>query len=202
MRKDVMDPGSIASPSPDEIVAAKREMRHAMRAVRDALGAEESRRAAEALAALADHPAFGGITGRTVAGYAAFRSEIDPMPLMMRLAANGARLALPRIVDGRLAFHAYKAGDLLETGPYGIRQPVPEAPLAVPDAILAPLLAFDAKGGRLGYGGGYYDRAFAAFPAARRIGIAYSVQQVETVPHEAHDKALAMILTDAGPVIP
>jgi 5-formyltetrahydrofolate cyclo-ligase len=184
-------------------VEAKRALRLKMRAARDALTGDVRATAAKAVAALAAHPAFTAaigrnLSGKTVAGYVAFGSELDPAPLMARLADAGARLALPRISGGNLAFHAYAIGDPLDTGPFGTREPLATSPRVAPDIILTPLVAFDHRGGRLGYGKGYYDRVFADFPAAERIGIAYSMQSVAEVPREAHDAALALILTEAG----
>ncbi|RYY12360.1 MAG: 5-formyltetrahydrofolate cyclo-ligase, partial [Alphaproteobacteria bacterium] len=83
-------------------------------------------------------------------------------------------------------------------GPFGLSQPHPDSPALTPDIILAPLLAFDAKLDRLGQGAGYYDRAFATFPDARRIGVAWSVQQVDTLPTDAWDMPLHAIITENG----
>lgn len=183
-------------------VEAKRAMRLNMRAARDALAVDHRVSAAEAIPSLVAHPAFRAagrsLLGRTVAGYVAFGSELDPAPLMARLADAGAQLALPRITGGNLAFHSYAIGSALEAGPFGIREPLATAPLLAPEIILTPLLAFDQGGGRLGYGKGYYDRAFADFPDAVRIGVAYAMQRVAEVPREAHDAALTLILTESG----
>ncbi|MFZ8396223.1 5-formyltetrahydrofolate cyclo-ligase, partial [Staphylococcus aureus] len=71
-------------------------------------------------------------------------------------------------------------------------------PEVKPDIILTPMLAFDAKLDRLGQGAGYYDRAFATFPDAWRIGVAWSVQQVESLPTEAWDMPLHAVITECG----
>jgi 5-formyltetrahydrofolate cyclo-ligase len=80
----------------------------------------------------------------------------------------------------------------------GIPAPLETAEPVTPDLILTPLLAFDVEGGRLGQGGGYYDRTFAALPDAIRIGVAYAGQAVERVPMQAHDVRLDGVLTEAG----
>lgn len=139
---------------------------------------------------------------RIIAGYVALRDELDPAPLMAALAAAGLSLALPRMTASGLAFHAYEMGGPLEKGAFGVAEPPARAPIVAPDVILAPLVAFDRRGNRLGYGKGFYDRAFAAHPEAVRIGLAFSVQEVPVVPVEAYDLPLAAILTEAGLVRP
>lgn len=183
-----------------DIVQAKMELRQRMHALRDALPPDFQAMAAERLAHAASRPDFrrwlpeaGGVIG----GYWPIRSEIDPRALMHRLAMEGFCLALPRIGDVGLVFHAYKMGDMLVKGPFGTQEPPAGSPIVQPDAILAPLLAFDAQGTRLGYGKSFYDRTFSAFPQARRIGLAFAVQEVAAVPHEAHDAALDAIFTEA-----
>jgi 5-formyltetrahydrofolate cyclo-ligase len=76
----------------------------------------------------------------------------------------------------------------------------PDGPVGLPDFVFVPLLAFDAAGNRLGYGGGFYDRTLAALPGAEAIGFAYAAQQVAQVPAEAHDRALRRVVTEAGVV--
>lgn len=178
----------------------KKALREAMLAARDALAPEARLAAAQALVRVADTalrphlPAPGGV----IAGYWPIRSEIDPRPLMQHLKAQGYRLALPRMVGETLVFHAFEDESALVSGAYGTREPSVDAPVLVPDLILTPLVAFDAARQRLGYGKGFYDRAFVAFPNAKRIGLAYAMQQVAQVPSEAHDAPLDGILTEKG----
>jgi 5-formyltetrahydrofolate cyclo-ligase len=122
-----------------------------------------------------------------VAGYHPFRDEADPRELMAALAALGHQLALPCVVAARsaLVFRAWHAGDPLQPNAYGIAEPL-------------ALLAFDASGHRLGYGGGYYDRTFEVLPRMRLIGVAYSGQEISAVPREAHDHRLDAIVTENG----
>lgn len=141
--------------------------------------------------------------GAVVAGYAAFRDEADPRPLMLALAARGHPLALPAIVApaAPLRFHRWCESDAMVTHAYGQREPHPDCPLAVPEVLLVPLLAFDGAGHRLGYGGGYYDRTLAALRAVglvTAIGIAYAGQAVGVVPHGEHDQRLDAVLTEDG----
>jgi len=138
-----------------------------------------------------------------VAGYAARGGELDPAPLLARFVAAGARLALPVALDrdAPLAFRA--AGDAAAYTPdiFGIPGPPPGAPVLIPDLIIAPVLAFDRRGGRLGQGAGCYDRTLAALRAAgpvRVVGLAYAGQEVAAVPFDDHDQPLDAILTETG----
>ena len=135
-----------------------------------------------------------------VAGYYPLRDEFDCRPLIQTLRLAGCPIGLPRIA-GRtqpLAFHAWSPGTRLVSGTYGLREPASDAPAFTPDVILVPLLAFDARGERLGYGGGYYDRTLAAHPAALAIGVAFDEQEMDRLPSQAHDRPLDGVLTPSG----
>jgi len=153
-------------------------------------------------AAIARHAAdLGLIPGAIVAGYFPFRDEADPRALMAALSAKGHPLALPVVEPGKaLTFRAWKMGDAMHanTDAYGIPEPLATAPAVMPVLILVPLLAFDADGHRLGYGGGYYDRTFDALKTARAVGIAYAGQEVPLLPREDHDHPLDAVITEAG----
>ena len=139
----------------------------------------------------------------TVSGYWPLGSEIDPRPLMARLAANGHHLCLP-VVTGAgepLAFRRWSEGDPLVPAGYGTHEPAPTALLCEPGVLLVPLLAFDRRGCRLGYGGGYYDRTLETARPARRIlavGLAYAAQEVAEVPSGPMDQRLDAIVTEGG----
>lgn len=139
-----------------------------------------------------------------IAGYWPIRTELDPRPLLARLRAAGARICLPATPPpGQpLSFHHFASEDQLTDGPYGTRQPDPASPPVIPQLILAPLLAFDAGGGRLGYGGGFYDRTLAVLAAAGHkplyIGLAFAGQQLQTVPTGPLDRRLDGVLTPDG----
>jgi 5-formyltetrahydrofolate cyclo-ligase len=139
--------------------------------------------------------------GAVVAGYSPIRSEIDPVPLMRTLAAQGARLALPAVMarGKSLAFRAWSPGDKLLLGPLGILEPSPGAAELVPDIMLVPLAAFDRSGHRIGYGAGHYDFTLAHLrkvKAIAAIGLAFVAQEIPDVPAAAHDVRLDLVLTE------
>lgn len=134
----------------------------------------------------------------TVASYRPILCEADPGALADRLATRGHALLLPRVQYDRLVFHHWQKGDALELRGR-VEEPYEAAPVGTPDVLFVPLLAFDADGFRLGYGGGHYDRALAALRAnghALAVGIAYAGQEMDRLPHEAHDEPLDMVITE------
>ena len=139
--------------------------------------------------------------GAVVSGYWPIGDEANVMPLLRALGERGFEMALP-VVPGRdqaLTFRRWRVGDAMDTGPFGISEPRKAAPAMSPDLILTPLLAFDRTGGRLGHGGGYYDRTIAALRAEKPIltvGIGYAAQEVDAVPRGALDIALDWIVTE------
>jgi 5-formyltetrahydrofolate cyclo-ligase len=151
----------------------------------------------EALVAhlLADLPPPAGIA---VAGYWPIRDEIDIRPLLLELHRRGHAIGLP-VTPPRgypLDFRRWTPGAAMMPGRFGTVHPDGE-PL-VPGLVLVPLLAFDRRCFRLGYGGGYYDRTLAALPGATAIGCAYALQEVKDVPVEPHDIRLHAIATERG----
>ena len=138
-----------------------------------------------------------------VSGYYPMEGEIWPLPLMAALRAKGHSLALP-VMQGKadpLLFRAWSPGDPLIPGVWGIRQPAPDRPVVLPDIVLVPLLAFDARGYRLGYGGGYYDRTLRSLRALKPIlavGLALDELEVDAVPHLDYDERLEWVLTPSG----
>nr|WP_213773497.1 5-formyltetrahydrofolate cyclo-ligase [Bradyrhizobium sp. dw_78] len=182
------------------IERSKAELRATALAARDVLSGAQRIAAAQAIAARG--LPFALARGAIVAGYSPIRSEIDPGPLLQRLATEGATLALPVIAgrDQPLRFHAWSAGDELVRGAFGILEPPPEAAEVIPDILLVPLAAFDRAGHRIGYGAGYYDRSLAQLrrsKAVTAVGIAFAVQEIEAVPSLTHDVALDYVLTEA-----
>jgi len=137
--------------------------------------------------------------GTIVGGYHARPHEADPALLLARLVEMGCAVAFPRVTakDQPLDFHRVPDGEVLAPGSFGIPEPLESWPWAVPDLLLVPLLAFDASGHRLGYGGGFYDRTIATLKA-RTVGIAYAGQESASIPHETHDRTLNMVLTERG----
>ena len=183
----------------DTVSQQKTELRSDAVARRDALPAEVRQAAAEAIAARAFPLPIP--PGTIVSGFMPMKSEINPLPLMRKLAGQGARLALP-ITPSRgkpLDMRAWAFGEPLVAGVWGIRQPVPTAAEVAPDILLVPLLAFDRAGYRLGYGGGYYDRTITGLRARKHIaavGIAYAAQEVPAVPKTEGDARLDLVLTE------
>jgi 5-formyltetrahydrofolate cyclo-ligase len=192
-----------------DISEQKRALRREMVERREGLSAEERRVRIEAAAArLLALPELADVAGRTVAGYVAVRGELDPAPALAGLAARGARVALPRVADAspRLRFHRVDAGTTLRPGRFGILEPdehAAEVAVTEVDVVIAPGLAFDGAGYRVGYGGGYYDEALGAArgrPVA--IGLAYDFQVVDRCPTGDDDVAVDLVVTDARVVRP
>ena len=140
-------------------------------------------------------------SGIVVSGYSPIRNEIDPAPLMLKLAAQGARLALPVDQCARKVADVSRVipSDRLIMGPLGIPELSPAAAELIPDVMLVPLAAFDRLGHRIGYGAGHYDYTFAHLrksKAVTGIGVAFAVQEIEAVPALSHDVALDYVLTE------
>jgi 5-formyltetrahydrofolate cyclo-ligase len=132
-------------------------------------------------------------------GYFPVHDELDPIPLLEALHAQGLRTALPVVQPGPdLVFREWSQGTPLKRGKFGLQQPGAEQPELMPDIVLIPLLAFDRKGGRLGYGAGYYDAALRRMRQrgpATAIGVAFDEQEFPEVPQEPQDEPLDMVLT-------
>jgi 5-formyltetrahydrofolate cyclo-ligase len=168
---------------------------------RRAVAAAECPDFAERLAAHAD--ALEIPRGSVVGAYVAMTGEADPHLLLKKLALNECTFAFPRVAAKKqpLAFHRWQPGRALVTSAFGVPEPAPDWPLAFPDILLVPMLAFDKDGYRLGYGGGFYDITLAALRAKgslRAIGIAFAGQEVESLPREPHDQKLDAIVTENG----
>jgi 5-formyltetrahydrofolate cyclo-ligase len=189
---------SETAPSPDQLKASLR---------RDALARREALPAAERQAAglaVAERGLPMAVAlGTVVSGFSPMKGEISPLPLMRRLADAGAGLALP-VVAGRrqpLTMRVWSFGAPLISGVWGIHEPPADAPEVFPDIIIVPLLAFDRRGHRLGYGGGYYDRTIARLRAMKpitAIGLAFAAQQIDEVPATPRDERLDLVLTESG----
>lgn len=137
--------------------------------------------------------------GAIVGGYHALPDEADPALLLARLVELGCHIAYPRVVGKGLPleFHRVPDGEVLAPGAFGIHEPLDIWPRVVPTVLLVPLLAFDASGQRLGYGGGFYDRTLALLKVPA-IGVAYAGQETASFPGEPHDRTLDMVLTEQG----
>jgi 5-formyltetrahydrofolate cyclo-ligase len=181
------------------IEETKTTLRREAVARRDAMPADIRKAAADTIAARAFPLAI--TPGTIVSGFMPLKSEINPLPLLRKLAQAGATLALP-VVAGRgkpLIMRAWAWGEALGSGVWGIREPKPDAPEVEPDILLVPLLAFDRAGNRIGYGAGYYDITIARLRARKpvvAVGIAFAAQEVSAVPATPRDERLDLVLTE------
>jgi 5-formyltetrahydrofolate cyclo-ligase len=187
---------------------AKKAARAEAQARRDAAFAADPR-AGERLAAnvMASADALGLAPGVAVSVYWPMQQEMDVRPLLDALAARGLVVALP-VVMGKgkpLIFRRWHPGLVLKSGSFGLSEPGPEEPEVTPRIVFAPLLAFDRKGQRIGWGAGFYDRTLAGLRAKGptvAVGIAYAAQEVAEVPTGEYDQPLDWIATerDVAPV--
>ncbi|PTW51357.1 5-formyltetrahydrofolate cyclo-ligase [Rhodovulum kholense] len=183
------------------IVAAKAALRAEAQARRAVV--HDPARAAEALArldaVLAPH------LGRPAAGYLPIRSELDPRPAMAALGARGP-VGVP-VIEGAalpLSFRLWTPDCAMERGSFGVSIPSEPRPM-VPEVLIVPLLAFDRRGIRLGYGGGFYDRTLALLRArgpVLAVGLAYAGQELPDLPAEPTDLPLDLIVTEAEVILP
>jgi 5-formyltetrahydrofolate cyclo-ligase len=191
------------SVAPDPLSQAKAALRRAAAAGRERAHASLGTTAGDALVR---HglDRLAALRPRVVAGFQPIRSEIDVRPLMLALAAaTGADLAMPVVIarGQALLFRRWQADTALTDGPFGTAHPADSEPVLAPDLVLVPLLAFDRRRHRLGYGAGFYDRTLAGLRAAGTItavGIAYGTQEVDQVPVGDHDQVLDLVLTERG----
>lgn len=139
--------------------------------------------------------------GAVVAGFWPIRDEIDPRPLMDRLRQLGHPLCLPVMTGPSLIFRRLERDTELVSAGFGTSEPGPSSEEVRPDVLLMPLAGFDGRGTRIGYGKAFYDTTIAKLQQSGPllcIGLAFSVQEVDHVPSEAHDKPLNGILTEQG----
>lgn len=163
----------------------------------------------------ADAPDAGAIAARiivenalvpenaVVAAYWPMTDEFDAGPLIAAMLRTGRRVVLPVTPPepAPLIFRRYTAETGLRPARFGTHEPSPAAPVLVPTVLFVPLLAFDAGGRRLGYGGGYYDRTLAALRVDRKVmayGLAFAAQELPRVPTDALDQPLDGIVTERG----
>lgn len=137
-----------------------------------------------------------------VGGYWPIGTEFDVRPLLTALHERGHVCALPAVVRGQpLVFHCWTPDDPLVRGVFDILVPDRHTPVVDPDILLVPLLAFDERGMRVGYGGGYYDRTIPAIRSRKpllAVGVAYAVQEILRVPTDRYDQRLDWIVTESG----
>jgi 5-formyltetrahydrofolate cyclo-ligase len=188
-----------------DIILQKRALRSRIKTWRSGLEADAAARAADAVAAhglgflrLPQKPFV-------VSGFSSLPDEFRVWPLLRRLHGEGHALAMP-VMQGKglpLVFRAWAPGDAMDKAVWGIAEPKADKPVLEPDIVLVPLLAFDATGWRLGYGGGYFDRTLRGLRARKSIvaiGLAYDESQVDAVPHLDYDERLDWVLRPSGPL--
>jgi 5-formyltetrahydrofolate cyclo-ligase len=136
--------------------------------------------------------------GAVVAGFWPLADEIDTRPLLLALRERGHRLVLPVTLarGSPLRFRQWRPDEELIAGRFGTRHPA--GPELVPDFVLVPLLAFDRRGRRVGFGAGYYDRTLAALPGVWTLGCAFAAQEVDEVPAGPYDVTLDAVATERG----
>ena len=147
---------------------------------------------------------FSRASSAIVAGYWPMGDELDLRPLLQALHTRGFALALPALVGPArpLIFRRWQPDDPLCAAEFGTQEPTADQAVCRPDIVLVPLLAFDSQGGRLGYGGGFYDRTLAQLRAEGAgvcaLGVAFSAQEVSAVVCGPYDQPLDGIITEQG----
>ncbi len=142
-----------------------------------------------------------GLTPGIVSGFIPYKSEISTIPLMNRLQREGWQTALPVVIapEQPLIFRVWTPGEELAPGVWDIPIPPDSAPEVLPDVLLVPMLAFDRRGFRLGYGGGFYDRSLEKLRQMKKVmavGVAYHAQMVDEVPAGPYDAPLDYVMTE------
>ena len=183
-----------------ELKKRKKDVRAQALAARDEIPAAERARLSEAIAErLVGLPEVGAAT--TVMVFSSFGSEVQTDPIIERLASRGVRVLLPRIVEREMHAVAYAPGDPVTLAPFGAKEPrdgEPADPREI-EVVVAPGLAFDRRGHRVGYGGGFYDRFLKRTrPQVSKIGVCFAAQVVDEVPHGRMDLPVSRVVTEEG----
>ena len=179
---------------------AKAELRKRLRAIRRQIPKAKRNERSEAIARQLKTLAA-WTNARTIAGFVAMGDEPNPATALDSARDAGSRIALPRVEESgtRMTFRLAEAE--LETHPLGFRQPGPEAALVEPseiDLVLVPALAADVRGHRLGYGGGFYDRALPNFGQAIAVALVFHFQLMAELPNTPGDVPVRWVVTDQG----
>ena len=139
-------------------------------------------------------------SARSIYAYMSFGREVDTRPIIERCFADGKRVAVPKIIDKQMVFIRIEDFGGLSEGAFGIPEPIRNTPVA-DDAdalILIPGLAFDFRGHRVGYGGGYYDRYLASHPGHPTIALCFDYQMFDRLDAEAHDIPVDLVIADGS----
>lgn len=160
------------------------------------------RQSEEVLKKLLAHPAYAEC--RTLFSYVSFRNEVDTHKIIMLALAQGKQVAVPRVEGKDMIFYRIFSLEELTRSRFGILEPKDGAHRVIPgegDLMLVPAAAFDGKGYRIGYGGGYYDRYLAEYPQLYTIGLAFDFQMLDEVPREEFDLAVKEVLYPDGRIL-
>lgn len=178
-----------------DLIAAKRAVRERMLAAREAW--DPACGAALAQHVLGRPPPPGAV----VSGFWPIGQEIDIRPLLNALHERGYAIVLPETPKrgNPLIFRLWIPGSVMVQERFGTYRP--DGEMREPDFLLVPLLAFDRRGYRVGYGAGYYDRTLAALPGRFRLGVAYAAQELDEVPAGPYDQRLDAVATERGVII-
>ena len=183
-----------------DVVALRARLRREKIAARLSLAPDEHRRASAALEEQLARQ-VGVLPVGTLAFCWPIRAEFDARPLVVRLLAAGWRAAVPTVVerDAAMIFRLWTPQTPMSVDPFGIPVPAAGSACVIPDLLLLPLVAFDAQGFRLGYGGGYFDRTLAAMrPRPLAFGVGFELARALSVCPQRHDIPLDAVVTEAG----
>jgi 5-formyltetrahydrofolate cyclo-ligase len=191
----------MADPFTDELLAAKRRLRADAMERREAWASPEERARASLAARDRLLEAVPLPAGCAVSAFWPLGAEIDTRPLLYALHERGHTIGLPVVVarGQPLVFRRWRPEEALVQASFGVMVPPAAAPAVVPEVAVTPLLAFDGRGYRVGYGGGFYDRTLAllrAGPGVLAVGYAFAIQEVEAVPRAHYDEPLDWLVTD------
>jgi 5-formyltetrahydrofolate cyclo-ligase len=178
--------------APAALIEAKRALRERMLAARAAWDPVASGAAVAATVLGTSPPPAGAV----VSGFWPIADELDIRPLLLALHERGHPIVLP-VTPKRgnpLTFRRWRPGDVLEAERFGTFRPIGEQ--QAPDFLLVPLLAFDRRGHRLGYGAGFYDRTLAGLPGRFALGVAFAASEADEVPAGPTDMPLNAIATE------
>lgn len=182
----------------DDIIRVKRRLRKELLARRQAIPESDREGVAhsicERLIGLLPAAAL-------VMAYSPVRGEVDPLPFVRFVWEHGGDVAFPVVIEGKGLMARKVAGvSQLQPASFGLMEPGPSCPVVDPreiGAVLVPALAYDRRGFRLGYGGGYYDRFLPLLdPAAVTVGLAYETLLVDELPVESHDRRVRWVVTE------
>ncbi|MFZ1660408.1 MAG: 5-formyltetrahydrofolate cyclo-ligase [Paracoccaceae bacterium] len=204
VEKGLFDPLAVQDDELRAIARWRKLERERLRAERMLLRQEQRSTIAEALIAELDRyleDALGDPEGRIISGYWPIKGEPDLRPWLASMIERGATVALPVVVvpSSPLVFRRWTPETKMERGNWNIPVPPADSQELVPEIALAPLVGWDSRGYRLGYGGGYFDRTLASLsPRPHVIGVGLQSAHIGTIYPQPHDIRMSAIVTEAG----